>query len=291
VSVEQFRDDDQDYLTWLSVNAQGYVLDIRQTLTPSDARAHHARCSTITGGVATRQEMLELTVAWFLRTGLSHAGRRECAGMATQRVAGVLRPTGVDMLLTRVPRRSVQAGGGRPWHWRPRLAAVVCLAATAAAAGCSGTAVPAPAHADSQPVWAERSCPARPGWAAITLTSILPGPVVTVRPGAHLVVIVPGWWWGTATGVHPASAGVVAEVCTTVLPGRGRRTVYLAAGPGRTRLSATVQPASDLMMPAWGGEIVVQAARSQRTARKRSYSPSVRSQFWRENSNRYRRVA
>jgi hypothetical protein len=57
VSVELFRDDDQGYLTWLSANAQGYVLNIQQTLTPSDARAHHARCSTITGGAATRQEM------------------------------------------------------------------------------------------------------------------------------------------------------------------------------------------------------------------------------------------
>jgi hypothetical protein len=185
-----------------------------------------------------------------------------CAGMAAQRAAGALRLTGVDMLLTRVLRRSVQTNGGRPWRWRSGLAAGAGLAATAVAAGCSGTAVPAQAHADSQPVRAAaRSCPARPGWAAITLTSVLPGPVVTVRPGADLVVIVPGWWWGTATDVHPANAGVVAEVCTTILPDRGRRTIYLAARPGRTRLSATVEPASDLMMPVWGGEVVIQTAR------------------------------
>jgi len=89
----------------------------------------------------------------------------------------------------------------------------------------------------------------------------LPAPAVTVVPGADLVVIVPGWSWGTATNVHPASAGIVAGQCTTVLPGNGRRTIFRAAEPGRTWLGATVQPASDLMMPVWGGEVIVRAAR------------------------------
>jgi hypothetical protein len=35
------------------------------------------------------------------------------------------------------------------------------------------------------------------------------------------------------------------------LPGGGVRTIFLAAGRGSTRVGATVQPASDLAMPAW----------------------------------------
>jgi hypothetical protein len=69
------------------------------------------------------------------------------------------------------------------------------------------------------------------------------------------------WWsprrhradlgWGTATPVHPARAGVLREQCTVLLPGDGRRTIFLAARHGSTWLGATVQPASNLMMPAW----------------------------------------
>jgi hypothetical protein len=49
VSVELSHDDDQGYAVWLAANARGYVLNIQRAMNPSDARAHHADCRTITG--------------------------------------------------------------------------------------------------------------------------------------------------------------------------------------------------------------------------------------------------
>jgi hypothetical protein len=40
MSVAQFRDNDASYTTWLAANVQGYVLNIRRSLNPSDARIH-----------------------------------------------------------------------------------------------------------------------------------------------------------------------------------------------------------------------------------------------------------
>jgi hypothetical protein len=82
---------------------------------------------------------------------------------------------------------------------------------------------------------------------------------VTVRLGAEVTVTVPRWGWGTATDVTAADR-ILREECRVLLPGGGSRTIFLAIGPGRTRLGATVEPASNLMMPAWGGEVTVSAA-------------------------------
>lgn len=142
----------------------------------------------------------------------------------------------------------------------PGLAAALAIAA-AAAAGCSGAAAGAPAQSDSRHLPVGRPCSAQPHWAAITLTDTSPTPMVTVPPGGHLVVTVPSWGWGTATDVDPARAGILREQCTVLLPGDGRRTIFLAARHGSTWLGATVQPASNLMMPAWGGKVIVRAAR------------------------------
>jgi hypothetical protein len=49
MSVELFRDSDQDCAAWLAANAQGYVLNIQRSLNPSDARMHSAACRTIAG--------------------------------------------------------------------------------------------------------------------------------------------------------------------------------------------------------------------------------------------------
>jgi hypothetical protein len=140
----------------------------------------------------------------------------------------------------------------------PRLAVALGIAAVAAAA-CSSTA--ASAHPDGRDPLAGRSCSARPGWAALTLTDTSRAPAVTVPVGAHVVVTVPRWGTGTATGVYVARAGILREECTVVLPDRGRRTIFLAARPGSTRVSATVEPASNLFMPAWAGEVIVRPAR------------------------------
>jgi hypothetical protein len=120
--------------------------------------------------------------------------------------------------------------------------------------------VTAPAHPDGHDPPTGRSCSARPGWAAITLTDTSPAPVATVPLGAHIVVTVPRWGTGTATDIDVARAGILREECTVLLPDRGRRTIFLAARPGSIRVSATVEPASDLMMPAWGGEVIVRDA-------------------------------
>lgn len=116
----------------------------------------------------------------------------------------------------------------------------------------AGTTVTQPAHPDSGHSPIGRSCPVLPGWPAITLTDTVPVPVVTVPPGARIVVIVPRWGPGTATDVDVADSGILREICTVLLPGGGRRTIFLAAGQGSTRVGATVQPASNLFMPAWG---------------------------------------
>jgi hypothetical protein len=147
-------------------------------------------------------------------------------------------------------------------HTTPRLAAALGLAAVAAL-GCSSTALAAPAHltADHDPATG-RSCSAQRGWAAITLADKFPAPAVTVSLGAHVVVNVPHWGTGTATGVAVAHSGILREECTVVLPDRGRRTIFLAARTGSTRISATVAPASNLFMPAWIGEVTVRDAQS-----------------------------
>jgi hypothetical protein len=101
------------------------------------------------------------------------------------------------------------------------------------------------------------SCTPRPGWAAITLSYTSPGPTVTMAPGAYLLVTVPGWNFGTATDVTAATGGILRAECTVVLPSGGRRAVFAATGPGTTYIGDTVAPASDAMMPAWGGEVTV----------------------------------
>jgi hypothetical protein len=141
----------------------------------------------------------------------------------------------------------------------PMLAAALGIAA--AAAGCSGTGQTAPAHPDSPHSPAARPCPARPGQAAITLTDTAPRPVLTAPPGSRIVVTVPPWGWGTATDVTVGRGGILREQCTVLLPGGGRRTVFLAVRPGSTWIAATVEPASDLAMPAWFGDVTVRAGR------------------------------
>ncbi|HXW44060.1 MAG TPA: hypothetical protein VEL03_04690 [Streptosporangiaceae bacterium] len=85
---------------------------------------------------------------------------------------------------------------------------------------------------------------------------------MTAKPGARIVVTVPRWGWGTATDVNVARAGILREECTVLLHGGGRRTVFLAVRPGSTWVGATVQPASDLAMPSWGGTVTVRSSGS-----------------------------
>jgi hypothetical protein len=138
---------------------------------------------------------------------------------------------------------------------------VTAVAAAVLLAGCGnardpGTAAPAP----------RLPCSAGSDPALITLNDTLPAPAVTVPLGAYLVVTVPQWGWGTATDVDVSGGAILREECTVLLPGGGRRTVFVAVNSGSIYLSATVEPASDLMMPAWGGEVVVRAGGISRVA-------------------------
>jgi hypothetical protein len=72
-------------------------------------------------------------------------------------------------------------------------------------------------------------------------------------------VIVPPWDSGKATQVQVAQRGILSENCTILLRGGGRRTIFEATKPGISYVSATVTPASNLAMPAWGGQVTVRA--------------------------------
>jgi hypothetical protein len=143
---------------------------------------------------------------------------------------------------------------------RVNVLAPVVLLAGILLAGC-GTAAARPGNGGGHPgsgTVPSSACRARPGEALVRLSDTSPAPRVTVRTGADVAVTVPRWSWGTATDVTGAGR-ILREECSVTLPGGGSRTIFLAVGPGRTRLGATVQPASNLMMPAWGGEVIVSA--------------------------------
>lgn len=186
------------------------------------------------------------------------------AGQEAEPEAARIRPTGMHTWTRR--RAGYGPTAGRGPARRPdarsvsRLAAALAIAATAAV-GCSSMAAAAPTHPDGHDSPSVPSCSARRGWAAITLTDSSPAPVVTAAVGAHIVVTVPRWGTGRATDVYVARSGILREDCTVLLPDHGRRTIFLAIGPGRTRISATVEPASSLFMPAWAGEVIVRDAR------------------------------
>jgi hypothetical protein len=141
------------------------------------------------------------------------------------------------------------------------LLAVISIGVMAVA-GCSAAAAVSAGHnhnphVTNKLVRDRKSCSAKADSASITLSDTSPQPVLRVRLGSLVVVTVPPWAWGRATRVSVGHHGVLAEKCTLALPDRGRRTIFIAKRPGSTSLYATVTPASDLLMPSWGGEIVV----------------------------------
>ena len=105
------------------------------------------------------------------------------------------------------------------------------------------------------------SCTPRPGWAVITLTDTPPVPAVTVPPGAHIVVTVPGWWPSRASDVTVASSGILREGCTVSRPYGGRRTIFAAIKPGTTSIGSWVEPTNAFPVPSWSGEVIVRGSR------------------------------
>lgn len=141
------------------------------------------------------------------------------------------------------------------------FASVTAVLAALAAMACTHAA---PARVSLPPATGHLAlapCQAPRGAAALTLTDTTATARMTVKTGRYLVVTVPAWHWGTATNVQVATKGLLRQVCTVVTRGHGRRTVFEALRPGSSHLGATVKPASNLMMPAWGGMVVVRSAR------------------------------
>jgi hypothetical protein len=62
---------------------------------------------------------------------------------------------------------------------------------------------------------------------------------------------------GDANPVKVTHRAALREECTLLLPDNGRRTILMALSPGQVGLSATITPATNLMMPAWMGEVIV----------------------------------
>jgi hypothetical protein len=141
----------------------------------------------------------------------------------------------------------------RTRHIGPAVA--LGVAAALAAAACSHSA---PGDVTQQAA-APQGWRAQPGWPRLTLTDTSPAPALAVKRGSFIVVTVPRWGWGHATDVQVTKSGLLREVCTVELRGKGRRTIFVARRPGAAHLGATVAPASNLEMPAWGGTVVVRA--------------------------------
>lgn len=95
------------------------------------------------------------------------------------------------------------------------------------------------------------------GAAVLTLSDTTPSPHLSVAAGDRVVVLVPKWSWGHATVITDSKPTVLQQICSMLTNGGGRGAVFVAKRHGTSRLSATVAPASDLMMPGWEGSVTV----------------------------------
>lgn len=139
------------------------------------------------------------------------------------------------------------------------LTGLVVATAALVMAACGSSAGPgAPGTTKTDATGASCSSPADSP--SITLTDTSPAPTVIVPVGTRLVVLVPPWSDEEETPIRRGDPTVVGQECSVTLPNHGTRTVLLARAPGTSTLSATVTPASDTMMPAWLGTVVVTAA-------------------------------
>lgn len=138
------------------------------------------------------------------------------------------------------------------------LAGVTAALAALAATDCThGTPPvsqpPAPGHV------VRASCLAPRGSVTFRLTDTTPTSRARVEVGGYITVTVPAWHWGTATSINVAKP-LLRQLCTVVLPDHGRRTVFKALRPGSSYVGATVEPGSNLAMPAWGGIVLISPA-------------------------------
>jgi len=92
---------------------------------------------------------------------------------------------------------------------------------------------------------------------SITLSDMTPAPTVKVPAGSAIVVLVPPWGAFHDTDVEVADGTVLKEQCSVSLSDHSRRTILTALRPGATRLTATITPPTEAMMPAWQGIVTV----------------------------------
>lgn len=147
-----------------------------------------------------------------------------------------------------------------PWM---SVAALVLLGGGAATASALTAPAPVPAMGSSAPrdtpPVGGMPCRAPAGSPTLTLTDLVSRPALTVEPGEVMTVMVPPWHWGQASDLTIVRQDVLGERCSVLLGDGGRRAVVVARAAGHSEIGATVTPASDAMMPAWGGEVIVEA--------------------------------
>ncbi|HUZ39720.1 MAG TPA: hypothetical protein VMV17_25640 [Streptosporangiaceae bacterium] len=112
MGTEQFRDDDQGYLSWVASHAHGYVINIQRSLNPADARTHHASCHTI-NGQPPRGRTWTGPYVKICSTSLSDLGKwaLERTGSPIRR-CGTCQPPG--------PATIAHPTGGKGRHRKPR---------------------------------------------------------------------------------------------------------------------------------------------------------------------------
>lgn len=101
------------------------------------------------------------------------------------------------------------------------------------------------------------TCSLGPSAPRLTLTYSVPTAKLSVPVGDRFEVLVPRWHWGHASSLENGNTRVVRQVCSLLPSSGGRRAVFEALRVGVAHLSATVTPPSNLMMPAFAGDIIV----------------------------------
>jgi len=94
---------------------------------------------------------------------------------------------------------------------------------------------------------------------SLTLSHVRPRPTISVPVGTRFVVSVPPWHFGQSSELRITDTTVIRELSSDLLEGGGRRSILVAVSPGSAEISAGVKPVSRLMMPAFGGHVVVTA--------------------------------
>jgi hypothetical protein len=94
----------------------------------------------------------------------------------------------------------------------------------------------------------------------------VPGPSFVVRDAETFLVRIPNWRSFKASALRIAEPEILHQVCSFEESDGEREVVTRAAAVGTTRLSATVEPASQVFEPAWGALVTVVASRGPQSS-------------------------